>query len=68
MVEVFRRFRGTCCLQHQGDGGDKHSPPLCSCFMVIFAVFFSLSLSPPAWPLLCLLRLREDYCTWFHYQ
>jgi hypothetical protein len=26
LVEVYRRFRGTCCLHHQApnDGGNKH--------------------------------------------
>jgi hypothetical protein len=26
LIEVFQRFRGTCCLHHQGDedGGSKH--------------------------------------------
>jgi hypothetical protein len=23
LVEIYQRFRGPCCLHHQGDGGSK---------------------------------------------
>jgi hypothetical protein len=26
LVEVYQRFRGPCCLLHQGDGSSSHEP------------------------------------------